>query len=253
LPGTYEYNGSVWVSTIPTGAPGGRTQAVMVSDSQRDRVVLFGGGSNQYHNDIWEYLPQSAWPEEICGNALDDDSDGVTDCVDPDCQWSSACEFPEATCGDGIDNDGDGVHDCQDGDCLGDAACTGGSCDPATAITCNDVVMGDNTGGPSAILNYGCGGVSASGPESYYGLTTAIDREVTLTLTGLSADLNVYVVAALSGGGCEFSSGCIELSTAGGTANEQLTFNTTAGVLYYVIVDGFSGATSSFDLDIACL
>jgi hypothetical protein len=49
---------------------------------------------------------------EICGDSLDNDSDGLADCEDADCDGSCT-----EACGDGRDNDGDGLIDCADQDC----------------------------------------------------------------------------------------------------------------------------------------
>jgi hypothetical protein len=55
---------------------------------------------------------------EICGNGIDDDLDGATDCDDADCAADPTCsETPERgsdACTDGLDNDGDGATDCDD-------------------------------------------------------------------------------------------------------------------------------------------
>ena len=77
---------------------------------------------------------------EVCGDGIDNDGDGNTDCWDPDCGFQGAVEMscadgmdndcdgntdvwdsdcPESTeiCDDGMDNDGDGDMDCWDADC----------------------------------------------------------------------------------------------------------------------------------------
>ncbi len=78
---------------------------------------------------------------EICGNGVDDDCDGLTDCLDSDCPACTEdcsngkdddgnalvdCKDPacsqspnckELNCEDGIDNDGDTLIDCKDPDC----------------------------------------------------------------------------------------------------------------------------------------
>jgi hypothetical protein len=56
---------------------------------------------------------------EICGNDIDDDGDGDTDCADSDCP---AC--PEI-CNNGADDDGDGDADCDDTDCADAGNCQG--------------------------------------------------------------------------------------------------------------------------------
>jgi lysophospholipase L1-like esterase len=60
--------------------------------------------------------------EITCDDAIDNDEDGLTDCDDPDCNSAPSC-IPETVCDDGIDNDGDGFTDCDDPDCIGLAGC----------------------------------------------------------------------------------------------------------------------------------
>ena len=55
--------------------------------------------------------------KEICGNSIDDDFDGLTDCADPDCKNDPGCKGTPEDCENGQDDDGDGVVDCQDPDC----------------------------------------------------------------------------------------------------------------------------------------
>jgi hypothetical protein len=71
-------------------------------------LLLFFGGC--------ESTEPEAIPPEECGNRIDDDQDGLIDCLDLDCLGDTSC--PEA-CGDSIDNDGDGLIDCLDLDCDG--------------------------------------------------------------------------------------------------------------------------------------
>jgi cysteine-rich repeat protein len=67
---------------------------------------------------------------EICDNNIDDDMDGVIDCLDPDCSNDPACS---SQCGDGVVDAGeacdDGNRDNTDG-CPDDPA-AGGTCQPA--------------------------------------------------------------------------------------------------------------------------
>ncbi len=68
----------------------------------------------------------NSWcPESDCGDTLDNDEDGFVDCFDPDCLSSAGCETGGEICNDGIDNDGDYLIDCNDQNCLEASACTG--------------------------------------------------------------------------------------------------------------------------------
>ncbi len=61
---------------------------------------------------------------EICGNGIDDDCNGLTDCYDPACKGLPACiDKKKEICNNGIDDDGNGLIDCKDPACFGDPAC----------------------------------------------------------------------------------------------------------------------------------
>ncbi len=93
---------------------------------------------------------------EVCldGMMLDEDTDALVDCVDPDCAMLPACILPEI-CDNGIDDDGDMAVDCFDTECnmkpcganglmcnLGMCACPGGTME----TTCNDTMDNDCDG-----------------------------------------------------------------------------------------------------------
>ena len=60
-------------------------------------------------------LPET---EDNCGDEVDNDGDGVADCLDPDCAGIPPCLVKEPEdCGNGIDDDQDGAVDCEDPDC----------------------------------------------------------------------------------------------------------------------------------------
>jgi len=90
-------------------------------------------------------------PPEDCGNEVDDDGDGNTDCDDSECLEDERCSRPAEDCRNGIDDDGNGLTDCGDPACSDDEACVvgcgareverGGGCSPRW-------VPGDLTGRP---------------------------------------------------------------------------------------------------------
>lgn len=82
-----------------------------------------GNGKTDCADDVCKNLPSCVTPTEICNNGLDDDGDGKTDCLDPDCD-SSCKPTGGEICNNGLDDDGDGKIDCLDPDCT--AFCTTG-------------------------------------------------------------------------------------------------------------------------------
>jgi len=61
---------------------------------------------------------------EICDNGIDDDGDGLIDCLDiDDCATAANCQTPVEICDNDLDDDGDGDIDCDDADCADDPAC----------------------------------------------------------------------------------------------------------------------------------
>jgi hypothetical protein len=106
-------------------------------DGQVDEDFVFGvdpshcGGCNQacLPGQLCAGGSCLAAAETDCGNGVDDDHNGLTDCDDPQCE-GRACGFGcvcgvevkvETLCANGVDDDGDGFTDCEDPDCLGQA------------------------------------------------------------------------------------------------------------------------------------
>ena len=110
----------------------------------------------------WSMAP---FPGEKCGNGVDDDADGDTDCLDYDCTIVEPCA--EFLCNDGLDGDNDGLTDCADPDCSdrvdcpedcansidddadGDIDCADIECvgvEPCVETECGDGLDGDNDG-----------------------------------------------------------------------------------------------------------
>ena len=71
---------------------------------------------------------------------------------------------------------------------------------------------------------------------------------MTFTLSGLGGDLDLFL---LDGSDCEPWS-CLAASANGGTSDETITYEVSAGAEYRVVVDGFEGAVSDYTLEVDC-
>jgi hypothetical protein len=161
------------------------------------------------------------------------------------------CTNTEVHCGDGWDNDCDGLVDCADPDCTGDPFCTaGGLCQPAIDIACNTTTHGSNLLRAAHIDNYACSPRPESGREVVYRLAPATTA-VTVTLSGMAADLDLIVVGAAASGGCDPLGACVGAS-ATNSPTEQVSFTAAAGASYFVVVDGYQDATSDFTVQVDC-
>ncbi len=90
---------------------------------------LSPGWSGCDYTEISFYEPA----ETSCGDNLDNDCDGLTDCFDTDCAIEALCAGRENICNDGIDNDNDSLTDCEDYDCEGYEI---GTCDTGATGAC---------------------------------------------------------------------------------------------------------------------
>jgi len=94
------------------------------------------------------------------------------------------------------------------------------------------------------IDSYSCIGWDESGPEYAYSFVPDVSGTATATLSGMSADLDVFV---LDGWWGVCSPGnCIAYH------NTSATFNVVAGETYYLVVDGYQGAISDYTLSVTC-
>lgn len=112
-------------------------------------------------------------------------------------------------------------------------------CSGAIPIACGDVVSGDNTGLTDSVSAYSCVGWNEAAGEVIYELVLDGDYSVTGTISNLSADLDIFFLDACDEAMC--------------VAYGNTTFNAdvSAGT-YYIVVDGYNGAESPFDLEVTC-
>ncbi len=132
--------------------------------------------------------------ETCCGDTLDNDFDGLSDCDDDDCFLNPAC-IPEneTDCTDTIDEDMDGVTDCADADCIAEPTCpvesdcANGTDDDGDGLTdCADYNCDTNLACPAKVLFSEYGEGSGTGNKWlevwYYGTGTRDLTECTIYL-----------------------------------------------------------------------
>jgi hypothetical protein len=164
-----------------------------------------------------------------------------------------SCDTREQLCSDREDDDCDGLVDCLDADCASSPECAaGGLCRPATQLVCESSIAGDTRKGAWRIDSYRGGQRPEVGPEVAYSFTAATSGSVTVSLTGFTGDLDLLVIPAAPAGGCAPTDDAIQISSTT-NATEKATFTTIAGATYYIVVDGYDGAYSTFQLDVACM
>jgi hypothetical protein len=169
-------------------------------------------------------------------------------------QRSRQCALSETLCSDGNDDDCDGLLDCADPDCAPTSFCsTGGLCSGAATLACNTTAGGSLAGGEAQLVANGCDPWLRNGREKTYKITPANSGTVSLTLSGLTNDVDLQVFASAPGGACDpYGPGCITASSNTGTSGEIATFAAQAGKTYYVVVDSYGTYSASFSLQATC-
>jgi murein DD-endopeptidase MepM/ murein hydrolase activator NlpD len=126
-------------------------------------------------------------------------------------------------------------------------------CVPVGALSCGVPISAANTdaGSTQAELSWPspCNEFTYTGREIAWTWTAAVSESVSAALTGLGADLDLFV---LDGAGCDAPGSCPGASTNPESSDESVTWNAVAGQTYTLAVDGWEGATSSFTLSLAC-
>jgi hypothetical protein len=193
-------------------------------------------------------------PDEICDNDVDDDFDDLVDCADPDC--NAECPSGEI-CDNTTDDDGDGLVDCDDAECYQHVNCTGIACTPHGALACDDNLTGesnDQTGSTNTIVDYcGAGQDNWTGPEYTYELSVTENTIITITLSNLSADVDMIVLRDDGTQGCNpLECFVYSMEIQPDNPTEEVNFEAQPGYTYYVVIDGWDTAVATYDVAVVC-
>lgn len=111
----------------------------------------------------------------------------------------------------------------------------------------------NTTVGQTDDFTYGaaCGGFNASsgiGPDIAYLVRTDVTCDVTVTMDPAANDLGVWVTTDCG----DIVTGCVGGDDSGGSGTAEVVgpFTATAGTDYFIVVDGFGGASDAFTLNI---
>lgn len=121
-------------------------------------------------------------------------------------------------------------------------------CTEVVPLICGEVYHGTNANGNDDVSLYSCGNVlnvENNGPEIVHTFTLTEAGTVAIDLTGLSANLELFLLSSCDRGSC------MAYSQNAGTANEQIVRPLAAGT-YYIVVDGYNGAISNYNLTVSC-
>lgn len=188
--------------------------------------------------------------ETSCTNHVDDDVDGKTDCADGDCAADSACVITSeaAACFDGVDNDSDGKTDCADADCASEPSCF----EPCGEITpihplCNFWQGSVGNGGGYLHMShyYGCPGAPIM-PGREVIYPFRAQGTGSVTVTISWAGVHTLGLFVLADQG----QGCAGANCIAYAAHTT-TFSAVAGRDYYFVIDGVDN-DGLFDIQLSC-
>ena len=121
-------------------------------------------------------------------------------------------------------------------------------CGDAIPLVCGQPYNGNNIYGDDNVSLYGCGNVlnvENNGPEMVHYFSVTQAGQVTINLSGLTNNLELFLLSSCDRGNC------LNYSQNAGNASESITAFLQPGQ-YYVVVDGYNGATSPYSLTVNC-
>jgi MYXO-CTERM domain-containing protein len=120
-------------------------------------------------------------------------------------------------------------------------------------LTCSSSVTGQvagseasRLGGTAATSAYSCGTpyapLAQTAGEDVYAFSCQANGDVTLEVTGMDCDLDIYVLED----SCDPYGGCHEGSTEASTTTDSVTFACFEGDTYYIVIEGYGYTEDPF-------
>lgn len=111
----------------------------------------------------------------------------------------------------------------------------------ATPVACGQAIAGTTVGAANNVSAYGCASwLPLTGPERVYSLNLSASTDLDALLGGLSSDLDLLLLTGSSPASC-IAFGDNAISARG-----------LAAGAYYLVVDGFDGASGPYQLNVWC-
>ena len=130
-----------------------------------------------------------------------------------------------------------------------EASCGYLYCTDAPQLECGVPFRGNNIDGHDDISLYTCDdnilNVENNGPEMVHTFSVVQSGPVSIHLTDLSANLELFLLYSCDRGAC------LDFSQKPGTQDESISTFLDPGQ-YYIVVDGYNGATSDYTLTVDC-
>jgi len=120
-----------------------------------------------------------------------------------------------------------------------------GTCVLPIALNCGANVVGNTATGEDNFQNYG--GFDYSGSELIYSFTLVNNSDINIQVTNLVDDVDLYLLSA-----CDPANAIVASSTNGELGDEVINITNQASGTYFILVDGFEEAQSTFTLDLDC-
>ena len=209
-------------------------------DPDTENIGICQSGLTQCVEGSWSDCQGEIGPEDELCDSRDNDCDGE---IDEGFQLAGDCLSEESLCGPG-------TIEC--GPNLGDVQCSsemGGSEFEGRIISCGETDSWDT--GDNNLYDrkqtYTCEpNWDYTGTEAIYGFFSERNQTVTVTLSELLHDMDLFRIPE----GCDTI--CVQSSANGGNQTETIEFIALAHTTHYFVVDEPSNHSSTFTLGVTC-